>query len=509
MSLNLAECVDMSAAATADKTALIFDQFQMTYAELAMAAKRVANLLKDMGVRPGDRVGMLLPNTPHFPIVYYGILYVGAVAVPMNVMLRQREIRYRLHDSGARVLFAHELLTAEATLAFDQSPACEHLILVESGTAPCAPQMGESFLALMGQAAPEFEMVETMPDDVAVIIYASAVDGHSRGAQLTHFNLFQNALTIKEYALGYYPSDVCLTVLPLFHGFGQTTMMNAPFLAQSTVTLLSHFEPHKVFEVIQRDRVTLLALVPTMFHFIVNYKKSREFDLSTLRVAITGGSAMPAELAARFTEMFHVPVLEGYGLTETSPVVCWNPSAEKNKPGSIGLPIWGVRMNVMREDGSFAAVGETGEVVVRGHNVMKGYWNRPELNAEVFKGGWFHTGDFGRMDPDGYYYFTGLKKEMINRAGMNVFPREVENLLLEHPAIREAAVTGVPDPIRGEEVLAYVVVVDDMMLTAKEVTDFCREHLAAYKTPRRIEFIDELPRDSEGRIDKARLKPAR
>lgn len=509
MSLNLAECIDMSAAAAPDKTALIFDHFRMTYAELATAAKRVANILREKGVRQGDRVCMLVPNTPHFPMVYYGILYAGAVAVPMNVMLRQREIRFRLHDTGARVLIAHELMAAEAALAFDQSPSCEHLIVVEADLTPAAPQMGESFLALMGQAATEFDMAQTMPDDVAVIIYASAVDGHSRGAQLTHFNLFQNALTIKEYALGYYPSDVCLTVLPLFHGFGQTTMMNAPFLAQSTVTLVSHFEPHKVFEVIQRDHATLLALVPTMLHFMVHYKKCHEFDLSSLRVAIAGGSAMPKELSAKFTQLFNVPVLEGYGLTETSPVVCWNPDAERNRPGSIGLPIWGVRMNIMRDDGTFAGVGEEGEIVVRGHNVMKGYWNRPEINAEVFRGGWFHTGDLGRVDSDGFYYFTGLKKDMINRAGMNVFPREVENLLIEHPAIREAAVLGVPDPIRGEEVLAYIVVEDDMMLTAKEVTDFCREHLAAYKTPRKIEFTGELPRDAQGNVDKRRLRSPR
>ena len=506
MSLNLAECIDMSAMAAPDKTALVFDDFQMSYASLSAAAMRVANALKALGIRPGDKVGLLLPNTPQFPMVYYGILYAGAIAVPMNVLLRRREIAFRLQDLGARALFVHEQLISEAAIAFDQSETCEHLIVVEAGVTPASPATGHSFLKLLGQADAHCELSPTNPDDVAVIIYGSAIDGRSRGAQLTHFNLFQNALTIKEYALGYYPSDVCLTVLPLFHGFGQTTMMNAPFLAQSTVTLISHFEPHKVFEVIQRDRATLLALVPTMFLFMVHYKKSHEFDLTSLRVAITGGSAMPPDLASKFTELFNVPVLEGYGLTETSPVVCWNPSAAKNRPGSIGLPIWGVRMAVERADGTRADVGEEGEIVIRGHNVMKGYLNLPDVDAQVFRGGWFHTGDLGYVDAEGYYFFTGLKKEMINRAGMNVFPKEVEKLLLEHPAITDAAVVGLPDPVRGEEVMAYVVLRAGQVLSAKEVTEYCREHLAAYKTPRKVEFVEVIPRLADGRADKARLR---
>lgn len=506
MSLNVAECLEMSADAAPDKTAVIFEDARYTYTELRAAARRVANLLHAKGIRPGDRIAMMIPNTPHFPMIYYGILLAGAVASPMNVMLRQREILHRLRDLRAKAFFVFDLFASEAALAFDQVPECEHFVVAEADMQPSAPSIGESFASLFHQADPDFDMAQTMPDDVAVILYASAVDGRMRGAQLTHFNLFQNALTIKEYALGYYRNDICVTVLPLFHGFGQTTMMNAPILAQSTIILLPTFDPAKVFDVTSRERATILAAVPTMMHFLVHHKRAAEADLSSLRCVITGGAAMPVPLAAAFTKTFGVPVLEGYGLTETSPVVCWNPNPERNRPGSIGLPIWGVRMRIMREDGSFAAPGEEGEIVIRGHNVMKGYLNLPEITQEVFRQGWFHTGDLGRMDEDGYFYVTGLKKDMINRAGMNVYPREVETVLLEHPAIREAAVVGMPDPIRGEEVMACVVLEPDMTLTAREVIDFCREHLAAYKAPRRVEFLKELPRDTAGRPDKKRLR---
>ncbi|HNR31795.1 MAG TPA: long-chain fatty acid--CoA ligase [Candidatus Hydrogenedentes bacterium] len=506
MSLNLAECLEISAAVTPDKTAILFEDWRYTYAELAAAARRVANVLHQKGIRPGDRVAMMLPNTPHFPMVYYGILLAGAVAAPMNVMLRKREILHRLRDAQAKAFFVFDLFASEGAMAFDQAPDCGHFIVVEADNCPTAHGAGESFTALIEAASPEWDAVQTMPDDVAAILYASAVDGRMRGAQLTHFNLFQNAHTVKEYALGYYRADVCVTVLPLFHGFGQTTMMNAPVLAQSTMILLPAFEPGRVLELVERERATILAVVPTMVHFLVHHKRAAEADLSSLRCVITGGAAMPVPLAAQFTERFGVPVLEGYGLTETSPVACWNPDAERNRPGSIGLPIWGVRMRIMREDGTFAAPGEQGEIVMRGHNVMKGYLNLPEVNAEVFRGGWLHTGDLGYVDEDGYFHITGLKKDMINRAGMNVYPREVEAVILEHPAICEAAVVGYPDAVRGEEVMAYVVLEPDISLTAREVTEFCRERIAAYKAPRRVEFVAELPRDAAGLVDKRRLR---
>jgi len=506
VSLNLADCLQMAADAAPDKTAIIFEEERYTYAELRAAAHRVAHALHASGIRPGDRVAMMLPNTPHFPIIYYGILLAGAVASPMNVMLRQREILHRLRDMRAKAFFVFDLFAGEAALAFDQAPECDHLIVAEADMQPAAPDIGVSFAALMGQASPDFDMVQTMPDDDAVILYASAHDGRMRGARLTHFNLFQNALAIKEYALGYYRTDVCVTVLPLFHGFGQTTMMNAPILAQASVVLLPAFDPAKMFEVITRERATILAAVPTMMHFLVHHKRAAEADFSSLRCVITGGAAMPVPLAAQFTGLFGVPVLEGYGLTETSPVVCWNPDAERNRPGSIGLPIWGVRMRIMREDGTFAGPGEEGEIVIRGHNVMKGYLNLPEVNQEVFRHGWFHTGDLGRTDEDGYFYFTGLKKDMINRAGMNVYPREVENVLLEHPAIREAAVVGIPDPVRGEEVMACVVLEPDMTVTSREVIEFCRERIAAYKAPRKVEFLDAMPKNVHGKPDKKQLR---
>lgn len=504
VSLNLAECIELSAAEHGDKAALVFGGWRMSYRDLDAAARRAANVLRGLGVKPGDRVGLLLPNVPQFAMVYFGILYAGATAVTMNVLLKSREIRFRLGDAEIRTLFAFGPIADEAVKAVADTPACT-LVVVEPGMQPEEPAAGHSFLRLMAGVGDTFDMAQTNPDDVAVILYSSAVDGRPKGAQLTHFNLFQNAVTCKDYALGYYPDDVCITVLPLFHGFGQTTMMNAPLLAGSTVVLLPQFEPGAVFEAIRQEKATLLAVVPTMLHLLLHYRKTGEFDLSSLRCIISGGMATPSELREAAIERFGKPILEGYGLTETSPVVSWNPGGEKNRPGTLGIPIWGVRMRIRREDGSWAAQGETGEIVVRGHNVMKGYLNCPETNARVYRDGWFHTGDLGYQDEEGYTHFTGLKKEMINRAGMNVYPKEVESILLEHPAVAEAAVFGVPDPVRGEEVVACVVAKAGTDPDPRDLAAHVRDQIAAYKAPRRIHLVDKIPRDAQGRPDTAAL----
>ena len=504
MSLNLAECIELSAAEHGDKTALVFGGWRMSYRELDVAARRAANMLRGLGVKPGDRVGLLLPNVPQFAMIYFGILYTGATAVTMNVLLKSREIRFRLRDAEIRTLVAFGPIAEEAIKAAADVPECA-LVVVEPGMKPEKPAAGQSFLQLMAGADDVFDMVQTNPDDVAAIIYSSATDGRPKGAQLTHFNLFQNAVVCKDYALGYYPEDICITVLPLFHGFGQTTMLNAPLLAGSTVVLLPQFEPGALLEAVQQEKATLLAVVPTMLHLLLQYRKAGDFDLSSLRCIISGGMATPRELREAAIERFGKPILEGYGLTETSPVVSWNPGAEKNRPGTLGVPIWGVRMRIRREDGAWADTGEVGEIVVRGHNVMKGYLNCPEADAQVFRDGWFHTGDLGFQDEEGYTHFTGLKKEMINRAGMNVYPREVEAVLREHPEVADAAVFGVPDPVRGEEVVACVVLKAGTSPDPRDVAAFVREQIAAYKAPRRIHVVDAIPRDGRGRPDTTAL----
>lgn len=505
MSLNLAECLELSAEACPDKTAIIFEGLHIPYGELASHAHRVANVLKAKGIGQGDVVGMMMPNTPHFPIIYYGILYAGAIAMPLNPMARRREILYRLRDSGARMLFAWEDNAEESIAAFNEASSCRHLVMVESAMRPATPVAGESFMGLMASTDARFDMAQTRSDDTAVLLYTCAVGQRICAAELTHFNLFQNALCAKEFALGYYPEDVCLTVLPLFHGFGQTAMLNTPILAQSTIVLMPRFETHRIFDAVKDQRVTLTAMVPTMYHVLTTHKRHENFDFSSVRVAIAGGSKMPIEISEAFMERFDVPVLEGYGLTEMSPAVSFN-RPESNRLGTMGKPIWGVRAAIMREDGSFAQTGETGEIVLRGHNLMKGYFKHPEVTAQAMHGGWFHTRDLGFLDADGYLHFKGLLKDLIICSGMNVWPHEVEEVLCEHAAVREAAVTGIPEPIRGEEIHAFVVLEKGATIAENELAAFCKTLATVYKCPRKFHFVSELPRDSSGKIDKLALR---
>jgi long-chain acyl-CoA synthetase len=505
MSLNLAECLALSAEACPDKTAIVFENLRISYGQLAENARRVAHILRSKGVGQGDVVGMMMPNTPHFPMIYYGILYAGAIAMPLNPMARQRELLYRLRDSGARMLFAWEDNAEEAVAAFNDAASCRHLVMVESAMSPAAPLAGESFLGLMAAADHRFDMAQTRSDDTAVLLYTCAVGQRICAAELTHFNLFQNALCAKEFALGYSPEDVCLTVLPLFHGFGQTAMLNTPILAQSTIVLMPRFETHRIFDAIKNERVTLTAMVPTMYHVMTSHKRHENFDFSSVRVAIAGGSKMPVDISEAFMDRFGVPVLEGYGLTEMSPAVSFN-RPESNRLGSMGKPIWGVRAAIMREDGAFALPGETGEIVLRGHNLMKGYFNHPEVTAKAMQGGWFHTRDLGYLDEDGYLHFAGLLKDLIICSGMNVWPHEVEEVLCEHPAVRETAVVGIPEPIRGEEINAFIILEKRAEVSENDLAAFFRERVSAYKCPRKFHFLKELPRDASGKIDKQALR---
>jgi len=506
MSLNLVECVAWSAEATPDNTALIIGKLRLSYGELYAAVKRMSRLLENLGIKPGDRVAIMLPNVPQFVIIYHGILHRGATVVSANPMLRARELHHYMELSETKALFVWHECLAEASVAAARCSQPPMIISVESGFAPEPPAVGHSFLALMAESEPAGDMALTRPEDLAVIQYTSALEGVPRGAQLSHFNLWHNAHIISEKVLRYYPEDVCLAVLPFFHAFGQTTMMNAALMSRSSVVLAPRFETSKIFETIARESVTLLAMVPTMFHMLTDHKASEAPDLSSLRAVITGGAPMPQHLADAFTERYNIPILEGYGLTETSPVVAFNHTIETSRPGSVGVPIYGCRIRILREDNEDAAIGEIGEVVVRGPNVMQGYLKDSAATAASFHEGWFRTGDYGYLDADGYLFLTGLKKDMIIRAGMNVYPREVERILTEHPAVAECAVIGTPDRLRGQEVKAFVVAEEGQSPAEKELSQFCREHLAAYKCPKRFELISALPRTADGQVDKAQLQ---
>jgi long-chain acyl-CoA synthetase len=494
MSANLATIMTASAERDAQAIALKLDDAELSYGLLEEGSARVAALLRDKGVGPGDRVGIMLPNVPYFAVVYYGVLRLGAVVVPMNVLLKGREVKFYLEDPGAGVLFAwHDFADAADKGAADAGAEC---VLVEPGAF-------EELLAGVGE--PAHEVAERDGSDTAVILYTSGTTGTPKGAELTHDNLRRNA----EAAAGLFDlgSDaVALGALPLFHSFGQTCALNAIVSSGGMLTLLPRFEPGKALEIIARDKVNVFEGVPTMYSAMLHDAGAESADSSSLRLCASGGAAMPVEVMRAFEERFGCQVLEGYGLSETSPVASFNHPDRERKPGSIGTPIDGVEMKVVDDDGRDVAQGEVGEIVIRGHNVMKGYWNKPDATAEAIKDGWFHSGDMARVDEDGYFFIVDRKKDMIIRGGYNVYPREIEEVLYEHPAVREVAVVGVPDDSLGEEVGAAIALKEGAHATEEELREHAKEAVASYKYPRRIWFVDELPKGPTGKILKREIE---
>jgi long-chain acyl-CoA synthetase len=494
MSLNLASIVTETAGRLPDNPAVRLGGGELSYAELDDRSARLATLLREKGVERGDRVGVMLPNVLEFPISYYGVLRAGAVVVPMNVLLKRREIAFYLEDSGAELLLAWHGFVEEARDGAADAGA--ELIEVEPA----------SFSATLSDLEPTPGLVETDEDDTAVILYTSGTTGKPKGAELTHQNLHRNADVTCRTTAEIGPGDVVLGSLPLFHSFGQTVSMNASLMVGACLTLLPKFDPADALETMQRDRVTHFYGVPTMYGALLHHPGREEFDTSAVRICITGGASMPVEVLRGFEEAFGCLVLEGYGLSETSPVSSSNHPDRERKPGSIGTPLEGVEMQVVDEDDNPVPQGEVGEIVIRGHNIMKGYWQRPDATEEAMRGGWFHSGDMARMDEEGYFYIVDRKKDLIIRGGYNVYPREVEEVLYEHPKIREAAVVGVPHDEWGEEIGACVVCHEGEELGADEVSEYVKERIAAYKYPRLVWFSEELPKGPTGKILKREIE---
>jgi long-chain acyl-CoA synthetase len=493
MSINLAGLLTDSAARFPERAALKLDDTVVTYEMANEGAARVAGLLKDRGLVPGDRVGVMLPNVPYFGIVYYGVLRAGGVVVPMNVLLKPREVDFYLSDPGAKHLFAwHEF--AEYAREGAGEAGAEAIMVAPGG-----------FEQLLADAPSVPEDVERDPSDTAVILYTSGTTGTPKGAELTHANMLENCRHGGTELVQVNEQDVILGALPLFHSFGQTCCMNNAVRAGACLTMIPRFGSTQALEIIQRDEVTLFEGVPTMYHAMLNDPARDRYDVSSLRTCVSGGSAMPVEVMRGFEKAFNCVVLEGYGLSETSPVASFNHLDREHKPGSIGTPIEGVEMTVVGDDKNEVPVGEVGEIVIRGHNVMKGYWNRPDATAEVMRDGWLHTGDMARMDEDGYFFIVDRKKDMIIRGGYNVYPREIEEVLYEHPAVLEAAVIGVHDASMGEEVGAAVVLKPEADVTTDEIRAFVKERVAAYKYPRHVWFTDELAKGATGKILKREI----
>jgi long-chain acyl-CoA synthetase len=495
MSDNLARILTETAERIGDRTAFKLDDIELNYSMLDEGSARVAALLRSKGLEAGERVGLMMPNVPYFPAIYYGILRVGGVVVPMNVLLKQREVAFYLEDPGAKLLFAWADFGEAAEAGAEKAGA--EAILVKPG----------DFEKLLAEQEPDREMADKAPEDTAVILYTSGTTGKPKGAELTHANLHRNSAGVSQKLGEMGEHDVLLGALPLFHSFGQTCTMNSAVSVGATVTMLPRFDPDKALEIIERDRVTIFQGVPTMYNAMLHSESCDDADCSTLRLCMSGGAAMPAELMRSFEERFGCIILEGYGLSETSPVASFNHPDRERKPGSIGTPIEGVEMQVWDDDGNELPQGEVGEIVIRGHNIMKGYWNRADANKEaITEDGWFRTGDMAKVDEDGYFFIVDRKKDLIIRGGYNVYPREIEEVLYEHPAIQEAAVVGVPHDELGEEVGAAVVLKEGESVDADELKSYVKEQVAAYKYPRKIWFLDDLPKGPTGKILKREIE---
>jgi long-chain acyl-CoA synthetase len=493
MGRNLASLLTDSAARSPERTAIKLDDAELSYAMLDGASAHIVGLLEQHGFQPGDRVGVMLPNVPHFPIVYYGILRAGGVVVPMNVLLKEREVAYYLGDSGAKLLFAWSEFGAEARPGAEAAGA--ELIEVEL--------LG--FRDVVGAAPARTELAPVADDDTAVILYTSGTTGRPKGAELTHANLYGNAKTKLETLIQISEDDVILGALPLFHSFGQTAAMNAGLMGGACLSLLARFDPVKALSIMERDRVSVFLGVPTMYNALLAVPKAERPDTSSLRVCISGGASLPVEVLRAFDEQFGAKILEGYGLSETSPVASFNHPDRERKPGSIGTPIRDVEMKVFDENDQEVPTGEVGEIVIKGPNVMKGYWQNPDATAETMRGGWFHSGDLAKVDEDGYFFIVDRKKDLIIRGGYNVYPREVEEVLYEHPAVAEAAVVAVPHADLGEEVGAAVALKAGAEATPEELQAYVKERVAAYKYPRHVWLVSELPKGPTGKILKREI----
>ncbi|HUZ88427.1 MAG TPA: long-chain fatty acid--CoA ligase [Candidatus Acidoferrales bacterium] len=506
MGLNLAMALHDSALTNPDKVAVIIDDVRLNYAQLDMLSDRLAGALLRSGVTPGDRIVISLPNVPQFIVAYYGILKAGAVVVPINVLLKSTEIAFHLQDSGARLAIAWEDFAAESIAAAALLAAPIKVYVAGRPGSP-SPPGSLSFDELLA-AAPEpgFTLFQSNPDETAAILYTSGTTGRPKGAELSHSNLFMNAW-VSVRIVNACRDDVMMAVLPLFHTFGQSTIMNAAVLGAATVTLVPRFDAATVLQVMERDRVTVFAGVPTMYFGLLQYAGPGR-DHSSLRMCVSGGSALPKEVMEAFEARFQVAVLEGYGLSETSPVATFNRSREERRPLSIGKPVWGVEVEIWDGEGHPMPDGaeHVGEIVIRGHNVMKGYRNQPDATRQSITNGWFHSEDLGYRDADGFLYIVDRKKDMILRGGFNVYPREIEEVLFQHPAIAAAAVIGVADSRLGEEIKAVVQLRAGQRADENEVIDFCRERLAPYKYPRSVNFVDSLPIGPTGKILKRQIR---
>ncbi|WP_273852478.1 fatty acid--CoA ligase family protein [Guptibacillus spartinae] len=503
--MNLSQQLTETAATYPEKQAYIYQDEAVLYKELDQKVSAFAANLVAEGIKKNDHVALILGNSPEFLIAYYGVLRAGAVVIPINPIYTPDEIGYLLHNGDVKTI-----VTLEQGLPLVEKMAdqLQNIVLVVyTGKSEKEKVISnikmKPFSNMVENQSELLQEVNINDDDLAVILYTSGTTGKPKGAMLTHKNLFSNASDTGSY-LQISSGDVVITALPMFHVFCMTVSMNAPLTSGGTLLILPKFSPQEVFRVAEKYKATIFAGVPTMYNFLYQYPEGRAEYFRHMRLCISGGSSLPVALLHRFEEKFQVRISEGYGLSEASPVTCFNPLDRPRKAGSIGMNITNVENKVVDELGQEVPVGEVGELAVKGPNVMKGYYKMPEDTAVTLKEGWLFTGDLARMDEEGYFYIVDRKKDMVIVGGYNVYPREVEEVLYQHPDIVEAAVVGVPDPNFGEAVQAFIVTTQEM--TEEDVMNYCKEHLAKYKCPTIVEFINELPKNTTGKILRKALR---
>jgi long-chain acyl-CoA synthetase len=511
--LNLSTVLQESARRYPSKIAYVFGDTELSFAQVNGAANMVANGLVAKGIKPGDKVGLSCFNLPFFPIVYFGILKAGAVVVPLSVLLKKDEIAYHLSDSEAKAYFCfvgtEDLPMGQMGHAgFNEAADCKDFFMImPKPEMPSTIEGTQTLGSLMNGQSPAFDTIQTGAEDTAVIIYTSGTTGRPKGAELTHSNLMQNAIISADLG-DMNVDDTMLTVLPLFHIFAMTVLMNAGAYRGCKSILLPKFDAETVFALLQKHKVTIFAGVPTMYWGLLNFKEEK-FDYkaiaANLKICLSGGAALPVNVLEEFEARFKVDILEGYGMSEGSPVVTFNMKEFGRKPGSVGKPVWGVDVKIVDDQDNEVAIGEKGELIYRGHNVMKGYYKKPEANKTTLKNGWLYSGDVAIKDEEGFYFIVDRTKEMIIRGGLNVYPREVEEVMMQHEAVSMVAVIGIPDDRMGEEIRACVVLKDGKSVSESDLMAWTKEHIAAYKYPRQIVFMDALPMSATGKILKKEI----
>lgn len=484
--MNLASAFEQSVRRHPEKTAVFWGPTLISYAQLHTQTAQVTECLKAAGVKPGDRVCLYLKNRPEYMPAFLGVLFAEAVVVPINNFLKPDEMLYLLRDSGAKVIISESSAAEVAKVLGERVPEIK-IIEIEN----CA------------HGSQPLTAPQTATDDLAVIIYTSGTTGRSKGAMLTHRNLLDNVESCR-IVLQAVEGDRIVVLLPLFHSFMMTVGMLLPLLVGGSMVLIRSLHPPKnIIEEILTHGASILPAIPQFFRSLLHVQLPPG---TPLRLCISGGAPLPVEILNQFNQKFSVPLLEGYGLSEASPVVSFTPIKGPWKAGSIGKPVVGVEVSIQDDEGNLLPVGQTGEVCVRGTNVMKGYWNQPEETAKCMRNGWLLTGDVGHEDTDGYFYITDRKKDMLLVNGINVYPREIEEVIYQLPGIKEAAVVGCPDHRKGEQPVAFIAPVEGQNIDEKQVLGFLKEKLADYKIPRKVFFAPALPRNATGKILKTELR---